>query len=48
MKQVRATVARLLRGIVVLALVLLCALIFGSLAEHFGWRLFSEAGGRIV
>ena len=36
------------RVVVVLALTLLGALVFGSLAEHFGWRLFREAGGQIV
>ena len=36
------------RVVVVLALTLLGALVFGSLAEHFGWHLFREAGGQIV
>lgn len=36
------------RLFVVLASALLIAWAFAFLAEHFGWHLFSEAGGQIV
>ena len=38
----------LIRVVVVFAWALLGALMFRAVAEHFGWRLFREAGDQIV